>query len=70
MLEEKIKDILLIALLLSLPFASMSYDKLNNENILLQEETWQQHGEIQELKQTLHMIEMMNEGKMYIDEMD
>ena len=35
----------------------------------LEQEAFQRHGELQELKQTMHMIQMRNEGIEYIDEL-
>lgn len=35
----------------------------------LEDIRFEQHAEIQELKQTLHLIEMRNEGMEYIDEL-
>ena len=35
----------------------------------LESELFSKHAEVQELKQTLHMIEMRNEGIEYIDEL-
>lgn len=66
--ENRYKNIcflLAVTIMSSMSFTFLGYEKRINE---LEEENFHQHGEIQELKQTLYMIEMRNEGKKYIDE--
>lgn len=66
--DNYFKDMLIVLILsvtISTSFTVSKYSHTVNE---LKEENFQQQGEIQELKQTIHMIQMMNEGKKYIDE--
>lgn len=47
----------------------MIIERQESEIATLEEENFSQHAEIQELKQTLTMIQARNEGIKYIDEL-
>lgn len=62
---QNIVFLLAILSIASIPLTMIKYEYVIEE---LKEENNIKYEEIQELKQTLYMIEMRNEGIMYIEE--